>query len=93
MRRTLILHREDLVPGEILNKTEDVFAVQFGSHVTETISMAEMVIFYCALTNEYKVLKNRHGSTDNYCGKVETAEEKIMLLAYLMGTGWEISNG
>jgi hypothetical protein len=86
VRNVLILHREDLRDEWVLNKVEDVYMSQCKIYTSKTLDSADIVIFYCNLTNEYKVLKNRRGPTDNYCGTVATTEDEKMLFKYLMGT-------
>jgi len=80
MRRILTLTREDLTRGAKLKNVGDIMTADLAN--TEAIANFDIVIFYCSLLHEYKILKNRSGTREG--GKLDSPENENKLLSLLM---------
>lgn len=88
MRRVLILNREDLTKHAKLKNINEIMIIHFSESITKSqnqIANSDLVIFYCSLLNEYRILKNRYPSEDNGVRKIESPEEENKILTLIMG--------
>jgi len=84
MRNVLILYREDLREEHVLNAVKDIYLSQFKTYISHSLENADMVVFYCILTDEDKILKNRHGAGTK-CINTTYPEGDTMLLSFILG--------
>jgi len=85
MRKVLIVDRNDLCDDAKLKQLIDISMINFIEGIRRQIEQSDIVVFYCSLLNEYRVLKNRYPNTDNSVHQINSPEDENKILTLLMG--------
>jgi hypothetical protein len=62
MKKVLILNRDDMTKLTVLTAVDEVSLTDFGIVPTQQIEEFDMVLFFCRLTSQSKIIKNRGGA-------------------------------